>query len=786
MDNFSPPETISLLMDPSARKTHARRNSFMTGSFWDEEFDFTASTRSSERSKNPPKKKHRRPHRDHFEPGVWGWRKPAEEDAIMPQGAWIYLALIGFCTFLIAWIISTSATVLSVHIISALAASFGSLFGDRAGTVALAALRGLSLAVSFGLVTTIAPYYSAGSGIPEMKCVLSGVLLRKMLNWRTLVSKSVGLIFSLSSEISIGRLGPFIHISGITAALVSKIPWFTSLRSSARFQLQALSAAMAAGVGATFGAPIGGTMLSIEVMSTYYYIHWLPMALYCSIMGYYFLIAFVQPDSTAFFTSNVKLHLKTESLQRLVTYVILGALSGLLGAALVEFTKKAFQFRRHFFKNQNRATTTLMVALFAMMHTFVSVWIGGVLAVGQKEGVTQLFNKTAGKDLWVTDIWEPFTLDHYNTCFALLVATAVKFVLTGLSLVMPVPAGTFMPIFEIGALFGRAFGEFFCGIWFVNWVDVRATAIIGAAAVTAGTLHTTSVAVVMLELTREAIDVLPLAVGVIVSYAVSKQICSDLFSELIKLRRLPFILGLRERYPSENRQFFEDAASVTAGSVMTKDFPFVTPESTKGEVYKLLTQGGKPWITCAFLSDREERRLWGTISQKALWDAVGDDFGHYLQSIEEDSAYGTFEGDFRREHELIPFLRTFDPSVGHEHVDMGTMQISVHTPFWRIITYFRMLSMNTMYVVQDGVTVGNVSRVQVIHYSIYLEERAKRKRAQEAEIRERREREERLLLEQFRRNPLGRMASRPSGSDLHSHIRRGKRSRQGSVGTGKR
>eukprot|EP00737_Agarophyton_chilense_P001094 gb/GEZJ01001215.1/.p1 GENE.gb/GEZJ01001215.1/~~gb/GEZJ01001215.1/.p1 ORF type:complete len:1097 (-),score=149.60 gb/GEZJ01001215.1/:2925-6215(-) len=768
-------ETLSTLND--GRKGHYRRKSFMTGSFWDEEFGNAFSVRSSERSKSQGRKRSRRLP-EQF--GSWGWRKPAEEDAVMPSGAWIYLALIGFCTFSIAFAINLSANFLSGTVISGIASVCGQTYGHRAGVLALSVLRGLSLAGSFLLVLNIAPYYSAGSGIPEMKCVLSGVLLKKMLNWKTLLSKSIGLIFSLSSEISIGRLGPFIHISGIIAALVSKIPLFESLGSSARFQLQALNAAMAAGVGATFGAPIGGTMLAIEIMSTYYYIHWLPMALYCSIMGYYFVVAFVQPEATAYFTTNVSLDLESESIQKLVTYVVLGALCGLVGAALVEFTKLAFLARRNYFKNNTPVITTAMVFVFAMFHSLVCALVGGVLAANQKDGVVQLFNESKGKNLWLTEMWKPFPYEHLNTSLTLAVATIVKFFLTGLSLVMPVPAGTFMPIFEIGALFGRAFGELLSGIWFVTWVDVRVTAIIGAAAVTAGTLHTTAVAVVMLELTREAIDVLPLAIGVIVAYGVSKHMCSDLFSELIKIRRLPFILGLRERYPSENKQFFDDAASVTAKSCMTKDFPFVTPESTKGEVYRMLTRGGKPWIMCAFLSDVDAKRLWGTVSQKALWDAIGDDFGQYVARAGEDCVYGTFDSEFSRENELIPFLKDFNPVVGHEHVDMGTMQISVHTPFWRVITYFRMLSMNTMYVVHDGETVGSVSRVQVIQYSIQLEERAKRKRAQENEIRARRESEEHRMLQQFRRNPMGgRMASRPSYGDMSSESFHGRKSRHG-------
>lgn len=739
---------------------------------------------SSNNSRRRRKRRKRRPN-DDFQPGVWGWKKPAEEDAIMPSGAWVYLALIGVLTFLIAITINASADYLSESGITRLANLIGIRYGPVLHITSLAILRGFSLAISFILVYNLSPNYSAGSGIPEMKCVLNGVLMPRMLNWKTLVAKMVGLVFSLSSSISIGRLGPFIHMSGITAALVSKIPWFPSLRSSARFQLQALSAAMAAGVGATFGAPIGGTMLSIEVMSTYYYIHWLPMALYCSIMGYYCIIAIVQDPSEAFFYSNVDVDLNMEATQRLVTYVVLGALCGIVGAALVHFTKLAFHVRRAYFTNSTPRKTAMMVFCFPIFHTFVTFALGGVIAVEQKKGVLDLINSTDHGKTWIGLFAKPFQYDHWNSSAGLLLAMLVKFFLTGCSLVMPVPAGTFMPIFEIGALLGRCFGEVCSGFSFVNWVDPRATAIIGAAAVTAGTLHTTSIAVVMLELTKEAIDILPLTIGVLISYGVSKHLCSDLFSEFIKIRRLPFILGLRERYPTENRQFYEDVSTVVAGSFMSRNFPYVTPYFTKGDIYRLLIQGGKPWINCAFLSDKSKKHLWGTVSQQALWDAIAGDLpGSW---VSDDDIYGTFgqEGEgSRRANEPVPFLRNFDPAVGHPLVDMGPMQVSVHTPFWKIITFFRMLSMSTMYVVKDGETVGCVSKAQVISYSIEIEERAKRKRRQEKEVELNRIREEREFQERMRQlhGPGGRLPSRRSDLDLPSaatHVRR--HSRQGSI-----
>jgi chloride channel 2 len=45
----------------------------------------------------------------------------------------------------------------------------------------------------------------AGSGIPEMKTILRGVVLPEYLTFRTLISKVVGLTLCLGSGIPIGK-----------------------------------------------------------------------------------------------------------------------------------------------------------------------------------------------------------------------------------------------------------------------------------------------------------------------------------------------------------------------------------------------------------------------------------------------------------------------------------------------------------------------------------------------------------------------------------------------------
>jgi chloride channel 2 len=96
------------------------------------------------------------------------------------------------------------------------------------------------------------------------------------LSWRTLLAKVIGLIAILMSGFSIGKEGPFIHISAIIA---DNLPYKIA-KQNKTIRHQILSAAIAVGVTATFGAPIGGVLFSIELTSHVYNIQNLWKALY--------------------------------------------------------------------------------------------------------------------------------------------------------------------------------------------------------------------------------------------------------------------------------------------------------------------------------------------------------------------------------------------------------------------------------------------------------------------------------------------------------------------------
>ena len=73
---------------------------------------------------------------------------------------------------------------------------------------------------------------AAGSGIPEISTILTGVDIPDFLSFRTLLSKVLGVVFVLGSGIQGGREGPFVHISAAMGSLLMKLPFFHHVRNS--------------------------------------------------------------------------------------------------------------------------------------------------------------------------------------------------------------------------------------------------------------------------------------------------------------------------------------------------------------------------------------------------------------------------------------------------------------------------------------------------------------------------------------------------------------------------
>ena len=105
-------------------------------------------------------------------------------------------------------------------------------------------------------------YMAAGSGIPEIKTILSGFVIPHFFDLKVLIVKAVGATFAVATGMCLGKEGPFVHISTCAGWLVASL--FPKYSENGRKMREMLSVACSAGLSVAFGAPIGGVLFSYE------------------------------------------------------------------------------------------------------------------------------------------------------------------------------------------------------------------------------------------------------------------------------------------------------------------------------------------------------------------------------------------------------------------------------------------------------------------------------------------------------------------------------------------
>lgn len=105
-------------------------------------------------------------------------------------------------------------------------------------------------------------YPAAGSGVAEVKVILSGFVVHGYLGVKTLVVKTLALVLSASSGLSLGKEGPYVHIATCVGNIACRL--FSKYNHNDGKRREVLSASAASGVGVAFGAPIGGVLFSLE------------------------------------------------------------------------------------------------------------------------------------------------------------------------------------------------------------------------------------------------------------------------------------------------------------------------------------------------------------------------------------------------------------------------------------------------------------------------------------------------------------------------------------------
>ncbi|XP_022110153.1 chloride channel protein 2-like isoform X1 [Acanthaster planci] len=447
-----------------------------------------------------------------------------------------------------------------------------------------------------------------GSGIPEMKTILRGVVLKEYLSFRTLISKVIGVAASLGSGLPIGKEGPFVHIASIVSTMLSKlIVTFKGIFENESRNSEMLAAACAVGVSCNFAAPIGGVLFSIEVTSTYFAVRNYWRGFFGAVCGAFVfrLLAVWNKDEetiTALFKTTFRVDFPFDP-QELIAFAFIGIVCGFGGALFVFVHRRIVDFNRTHkkvsaFLMKNRFLYPLVVSLVISSITF-PLGLGQFMAgeLTQKQQIDELFsNTTLGNDPTATiDEENKFKPWHRPNVFVTLgVFIVMQFWMTALAVTLPVPAGVFIPVFTLGAAFGRLVGECMAA-WFpqgihtsdavVNKVIPGGYAVVGAAALSGSVTHTISTSVIVFELTGQITHILPVMMAVLIANAIAQLLQPSFYDSIIQIKKLPYLPDISHAGSKTYEIFVED--------IMVRYVKFISWLSTYADLKELLDTSPK-------------------------------------------------------------------------------------------------------------------------------------------------------------------------------------------------
>ncbi|XP_075274340.1 chloride channel protein 2 isoform X2 [Opisthocomus hoazin] len=586
---------------------------------------------------------------------------------------WVFLILLGLVMALVSWAMDFAiATCLQAQ---------KWMYGGLDTNVMLQYLAWVTyptvlITFSAGFTQILAPQ-AVGSGIPEMKTILRGVVLKEYLTLKTFLAKVIGLTCALGSGMPLGKEGPFVHIASMCASLLSRfLSLFGGIYENKARNIEMLAAACAVGVGCCFAAPIGvppamsllasprcplaradscsatscgpaarfarvtlhpphsvsvgpagapramhgvgsgreacqapgaclgsaasllrfppvpGVLFSIEVTSTFFAVRNYWRGFFAATFSAFIfrVLAVWNKDEetiTALFKTRFRLDFPFD-LQELPAFAVIGIASGFGGALFVYLNRKIVQFMRrqktiNRFLMKKRLLFPALVTLLISTLTFppgFGQFMAGQLT--QKDTLVTLFDNQTWAKQGVSDefeylgILEAWHHPRSNVFITLVVFILMKFWMSALATTIPVPCGAFMPVFVIGAAFGRLVGESMAA-WFPDGIHTDSNsyrivpggyAVVGAAALSGAVTHTVSTAVIVFELTGQISHILPVMIAVILANAVAQSLQPSLYDSIIRIKKLPYLpelgWGHHEKY------------NVRVEDIMVRDIRYVT------------------------------------------------------------------------------------------------------------------------------------------------------------------------------------------------------------------
>ncbi len=395
----------------------------------------------------------------------------------------------------------------------------------------------------------------AGSGIPEIRAILSGSSLPQYLKRPVFPVKVIGTMAMACSGLWVGKEGPSVHIACLLGCFVVRsLPIFEAMRSNRTLYRWLLSSCAALGPAAVFGSPIGGVLFAIEATTSYFSVTELFYAFIAAVPSALLIRLLIGVYRTGYasflpITQVLTLRLVVPDAGEFFWAMLMAVLLGFLGTLFIELSSQIVAARRWLFRKSPLLGHQLMYFLFVLLLSavlFYPGFIGEFMSENPLRVMLALTN--SDRATLVADGWLKF--DIRGSC-------AIFFVVKSLMLVLivsfPAPTGVFLPTLAAGAAFGRMWGEFYQnivplapGVEFATGLNPWGFAFIGSACMGASVTHTVSVAVIVLEVIGQGQLLIPVLCATIVSLVTSRLTTGGVgvYERIAFDRKLPFLFDL--------------------------------------------------------------------------------------------------------------------------------------------------------------------------------------------------------------------------------------------------
>lgn len=463
-----------------------------------------------------------------------------------------------------------------------------------------------------------------GHGVPEvmLAVALRGGIIRPFIA----LAKSIASSICIGSGGSAGREGPIVQIGSALGSTVGQM-----FKMSGERVKILVGCGAAAGISATFNAPIAGVFFALEIILGDFTMYAFSPVILSSVIATVISRAFLG-NSPAF----VVPHYELVSVWEMPMYVGLGLAAGVFS---VLFVKVLYQSEDFF--EALKINNLLKPALGGLVLGIIGIFYPQVFGVGYETITSALHEETV--------IWVLFLL------------VFLKIAATSLTLGSGGSGGVFAPSLFMGAALGGFFGNVVHLAFPVFTATPGAYALVGMSAMVSGTIHAPLTAMLIIfEMTGDYRIILPLMLASVVSTLVANKLMREsIYTMKLSRRGISLKAG-------KDKTLLE---GILVQEVMTKTWqalPQNMPlsqllqfvEQSKGDVFPVLDLKGE---LAGILTLQDIRSV---MTKKVLEDLVivEDIISHNYPTVTPEDNLGTALAKFElRDLDGLPVVDRHNP-----------------------------------------------------------------------------------------------------------------------------